>query len=94
MQLTIARRRRARADYEQTPALAERGRARGNNFFAQLDRRLPITADVAGEHDTIADITAFIAVEFANSAKRPVPPNCPHLTRWVASQSARASAKA
>ena len=68
MQLTIARRRRARADYEQIPAVAERGRARVN-IFCPARSRLPITAYVAGEHFTIADISAFITVEFANSAK-------------------------
>src|SRR5262245_11621041 len=81
-------------DYEQSPALAERGRARVNNFFAYLDRRLAVAPYVAGERYTIADITAFITVEFAARAKLPVPPSCPYLTRWVADQSARASAKA
>ena len=81
-------------DYEQIPALAERGRARVNNFFAYLDRRLAVAPYVAGERYTIADITAFITVEFAARAKLPVPPSCPRLTRWVADQSARVSAKA
>jgi glutathione S-transferase len=81
-------------DYEQIPALAERGRARVSRFFAHLDRRLAAAAFVAGDSYTITDITAFITVEFANWAKLPVPPSCPHLARWVANQSTRASAKA
>jgi glutathione S-transferase len=81
-------------DYEQIPALAERGRARVNRFFAHLDRRLATAAFVAGDSYTIADITAFITVAFANWAKLPVPPSYPRLARWVANQSTRASAKA
>jgi len=81
-------------DYQQIPALAERGRARVSKFFAHLDRRLAVTPYVAGDRYSIADITAFITVEFANWAKLTVPPSCPHLARWVANQSARASAKA
>jgi glutathione S-transferase len=81
-------------DYEQIPALAERGRARVNRFLARLDRRLAATPFVAGESYTIADVTAFITVEFAQRAKLPVPPDCPHLARWLAKQSARPSAKA
>ena len=81
-------------DYEQIPALAERGRGRVNRFFAHLDRRLAATPFVAGDSYTIADITAFITVEFAERAKLPVPTSCPHLGRWVIKQSARASAKA
>src|SRR5262245_1876363 len=81
-------------DYQQIPALAERGRARVSKFFAHLDRRLAATAFVAGDRYTIADITAFVSVELAKRVKLPVPPSCPHLARWAAKQSARASAKA
>jgi glutathione S-transferase len=81
-------------DHEQIPALAERGRVRVNRFFAHLDRRLAAAPFVAGDSYTIADITAFITVEFAERAKLPVPTSCPHLRRWVIKQSARASAKA
>jgi glutathione S-transferase len=52
-------------DDEQIPALAECGRARGNRLFAYPDRRLAATAFVAKDSYTIADISAFITVEFA-----------------------------
>jgi glutathione S-transferase len=67
--------------------------ARINRLFAHLDRRLAATPFVAKDRYTIADITAFITVEFAKWAKLPVPPSCPQLG-WLANQSARASAKA
>jgi len=83
---------RAPNEDEQIPALAERGRARINRFFAYLDRRLAATPFVAKDRYTIADITAFITVEFAKWAKLPVPPSCPQLAGLQTNR--RSSAKA
>jgi glutathione S-transferase len=81
-------------DYEQIPELAERGRLRVNHFFAQMDDRLSQSEFVAGPRYTIADITALVTVDFAQSAKLTVPGECVHLRRWHQAVSARPSAKA
>jgi glutathione S-transferase len=81
-------------DYQQIPALAERGRARVGRFFAQMNDHLESREFVVGRHYTIADITTQISIEFAKWAKLPIPEACPHLARWFAEVSARASAGA
>jgi glutathione S-transferase len=81
-------------NYEQIPALAERGRARVLRFFAAMDARLAECPFVAGPRYSIADITALVTVEFAKWAKLSVPESCVHLSRWLAAVSARPSAKA
>ena len=81
-------------DYEQIPALAERGRLRVAHFFERLDARLAQSEYVAGDRYTVADITALVAVDFAAMAKLQVPESHPHLRRWYALASARPSAKA
>jgi glutathione S-transferase len=81
-------------DYEQIPALAERGRLRVVHFFEQMDARLAQTEYVAGARYTIADITALVTIDFAAGAKLPIPENCTHLRRWHAQVSGRQSAKA
>lgn len=81
-------------DYDQIPALAERGRLRVSHFFAQMDTRLAHSEFVAGRRFSVADITALVAVDFAHRAKMPVPEEHLHLRRWHAQVSARPSAKA
>jgi glutathione S-transferase len=81
-------------DYEQIPALAERGRLRVGHFFERMDARLAQVEYVAGARYTIADITALVTVDFAAGTKLPIPENWVHLRRWHAQVSARRSAKA
>ena len=82
-------------DYEQIPALAERGRARLGHFFRSMDARLATRAFVAGERYTIADISTMVLTDMAvGMIKLAVPEDCPHLRRWHAAVSARRSAKA
>lgn len=81
-------------DYEQIPALAERGRTRIMRFFEQMDGRLAQTEFVAGPRYSVADISTLIAVDFARWVKLAVPETCGHLRRWHAQVSARPSAKA
>jgi len=81
-------------NYEQIPALAERGRTRIARFFTQMDARLSQSDFVAGARYSIADITTLVAVDFAKWVKLPVPEECAHLRRWHAQVSARPSAKA
>ena len=81
-------------DYEQIPALAERGRTRIMRFFEQMDARLAQNEFVAGARYSVADITTLIAVDFARWVKLSVSESCGHLRRWHAQVSARPSAKA
>ena len=81
-------------DYEQIPALAERGRIRIMRFFEQMDARLGQSEFVACPRYSIADITTLVAVDFAHWVKLSIPETCEHLRRWHAQVSARPSAKA
>jgi glutathione S-transferase len=81
-------------DYEQIPALAERGRLRVSHFFEQMNARLAQSEYVAGPRFSIADITTLVTIDFAASAKVSVPETSTHLRRWHAQVSARPSAKA
>jgi glutathione S-transferase len=81
-------------DYEQIPELAERGRARVQNFFHALDARLADREFVAGSRYSIADISAMVLTDFAAWAKLAVPEECANLRRWYTAVSARPSAKA
>ena len=81
-------------DYEQIPALAERGRLRVQHFYEQMDAQLAQSEFIAGPRYSIADITALIAIDFAGRAKMPIPADCAHVHRWHTQVSARPSAKA
>ncbi len=78
----------------QIPALVERGKASIGRFFETLDRRLGATRFLAGEAFTIADITAFVAISFAERVEITVPESFANLTRWRAEVGARPSAEA
>jgi glutathione S-transferase len=81
-------------DYEQIPALAERGRLRVQHFYEQMDAQLAQSEFIAGPRYSIADITALITIDFAARAKMPIPADCAHVQRWHTQVSARPSAKA
>jgi len=76
-------------DYEQIPALAERGRERVQHFFKELDARLSDCPYVAGDRFTIADITAVVTVDFAAWIKEGVPEGAANLRAWHERVSAR-----
>jgi glutathione S-transferase len=81
-------------NYEQIPALAERGRARVGHFYERLDARLGASEFVAGPRYTIADITALVSIDFAAWAKLKPPAELAHIKRWYDAVNARPSAKA
>src|SRR5712672_2904285 len=76
-------------DYTQIPELAERGRKRVRQFFADLDRGLGQREYVAGDRFTVADITAFVAIDFARAIKESIPTEAANLRRWYTSVSSR-----
>jgi glutathione S-transferase len=82
-------------DYAQIPELAERGRARLENFFKGMNARLADREFVAGERYTIADISTTVLTDMANGmVKLAIPGECANLRRWYSAVSARPSAKA
>ena len=79
-------------DYEQIPALVERGRQRVADFYADLEARLVETPFVAGDQFSVADITAIVAIDFAAKALGlPIPEGHAALQRWYGQVSARPS---
>lgn len=81
-------------NYAQIPALAERGRARTRAFFEDLNGHLADSAFLAGPDFSVADITAFVTVEFAGWVEEKPAPDQQHLLRWHAAIAARPSASA
>jgi len=79
-------------NYAQIPELAERGRQRVRQFFADLDARLKDSEFIAGDRFTVADITALVAVDFARAIKEGLPAEATSLKRWHASISSRPGA--
>jgi glutathione S-transferase len=78
-------------DYAQIPALAERGRARVQQFFVLLNERLEGRGFVAADRFSIADVTAVVAVDFARVVKIKPGEQHPHLLRWRALMAQRPS---
>ena len=78
--------------YPQIPELADRGRARVEQFFRRLDGRLAEAQFVAGDNFSIADISAMVVVDFAGWIKITIPEEATNLRRWHREVSARPSA--
>jgi len=78
-------------NYPQIPELAQRGQARVQQFFVDLDRRLAGRGFVAGDRFSIADITAVVAVDFARVVKIRPGEQHPNLQRWRAAMALRPS---
>lgn len=76
----------------QIPELVERGKKRALAFFARLDEQLADKAFVVGEKFTMADITAFVMIEFAAWSKISISESQGNLHRWYAAVSSRLSA--
>ena len=81
-------------DFGQIPELAERGRARLEEFMAMLDGRLADSPYVALDRYTLADIGAYVCVDFAGWIKLPVLEQWRNIRRWHEDLSARPSATA
>ena len=78
-------------DYAQIPELAERGRARVQRFFADLNERLADRDFVATDRFSVADINAVVAVDFARIVKVKPDDGHPHLLCWRAAMALRPS---
>ncbi len=78
----------------QIPALVERGRQTFDRFLDLLNGHLKSSAYLAGSNFSIADITAFIAVEFSQRANYEVSATLAEVKRWHGEVGARPSAGA
>ncbi|MGO9427416.1 glutathione S-transferase family protein [Rhodoblastus sp.] len=78
----------------QIAELAETARPRAVAFAKFLDGELANRRFLAGDAFTIADITAFIAADFAKFARIAFPEDLVHFARWRAEVAARPSAAA
>lgn len=78
----------------QIPALVDRAKQTLARFFDHLDIQLAGHRHVAGDAFTIADITAFVTIEFVKRVEIEMPENCRNLARWHAEVGARPSADA
>ncbi|MBB2197612.1 MAG: glutathione S-transferase [Gluconacetobacter sp.] len=82
-------------NYAQIPDLATRGRQRLADFMTDLNVRLRDTSHVAGEAFSIADITAFVTLDFARARlKLALPDEATALHAWFARIAARPGAQA
>lgn len=70
-------------DYDQIPDLIDRSKKRVANFYADLDTWLKTNTFVAGDRFSVADITAFVTVDFAtNAIGMPMPEDAAGLRQW------------
>lgn len=79
--------------YAQIPELAQRGRDRVTAFFDLLETRLRDSAFVAGDAFSLADITAFVFVDFARVIKMRIPDGNVATQAWFEAVQARPSAQ-
>lgn len=80
------------ANFAQIPELAERGRQRLEVFMGVLDDRLAESPYVALDRFTMADIGAYVCVDFAGWVKLPVLDRRENIRRWYEEVSRRPSA--
>ncbi len=81
-------------NYDQIPELVERGQRRAQRFFRTLDDQLAKNLYVAGDNFSMADISAFIAVDFSAWIKASPLIDHLHIKRWYETVAARPSLKA
>lgn len=79
-------------NFEQIPALAERGLARVDLFYDLLETRLSHSQYLATDQFTFADITCFIFVDFARVIRRRIPEGNSATQAWFESIKSRPSA--
>ena len=80
-------------DHAQIPALAERGRKRAERFLKTLDERLDGKRFLAGDAFSYADITAWVAANFAKRIGIEPGPELANVARWYDEIAERPSVK-
>ena len=79
-------------EHKQIPELVERGRTRASEFMQWLNMHLKNRQFIAGDNFSVADITAFITIDFAKWIKLEAPEEYANLHRWFGEVSKRPSA--
>ena len=77
--------------YEQISELVDRGRKRFELFMSRLDQQLQDNEYIVGDVFTMADISAFIAVDFAAWSRISIDDKMVNLHRWYKLVSVRPS---
>ena len=80
--------------FVQLPAYAEIAKASAKKELDWLDEALEGRRFVAGENFTIADITAWVALDLGTPSVYTIEPDLKNLSRWHAEVSSRPSASA
>jgi glutathione S-transferase len=80
-------------DYPQIPELAQRGLARLQQFFIDLNAQLGGRETIAAAGFSIADITAVVAVDFARVVRIKPAEDLVHLRRWREAMAQRPAMK-
>ena len=71
-------------DYEQIPALAERGMQQVDNFLNRFEAHLAGKDFVAADRLSVADVTAFVFMDFAKVVKKQPNEDKANIARWRA----------
>ncbi len=69
-------------NYEQIPALAERGLKQIGHFFSALETHLEGREFVAGGMLSVADVTGFVFMDFAKVVRQQPGDDHPNIARW------------
>ena len=78
-------------DFAQIPELAERGLTRLKLFLDKFDARMAGREFVAGDHFSLADITAVVAIDFARAVRVTPREDHANLLAWRARMAQRPS---
>ncbi len=84
----------AQMEKPQVKEWGEANRGRIAEMLEMMDRALAGSTYVAGDHYSIADITALVAIDFMKPIRFERPTALAHLERWYNSVAGRPSAKA
>lgn len=79
-------------NFDQIPELAERGLNRIGLFYDIIEQQLNQTAFLALDHLTLADITAFVVIDFMRVVKMRIPEENTATRGWFETMKARPSA--
>jgi glutathione S-transferase len=79
---------------QQVPAVGEHNLETGTRALKLLDRRLGESEWLATDRLTIADIIAFVGIDFGRMIKFRTPEELVNVTRWAAAMRERPAAKA
>lgn len=77
--------------YAQIPDLIERGRKRIQGFYHVLNEPLKGKPFMVGDTFTVADIAAYVFVNFSGWVKEAIPDESEHLSAWYQKVSVRPS---